>query len=56
MKEYEEKEILRYLTDNIPIIFDVEKKDLKYDTRNINYKIYKYIRELQEEVKQLRKR
>lgn len=56
MQEYERKEIIRYLIDNTPIILDIEKQDLKYDTRNINYKIYKYIKELQEEIKELKKR
>lgn len=56
MQEYEKKEVIRYLIDNTPIILDIENKDLKYDTRNINYKIYKYIKELQEEIKELKKR
>ena len=28
MKEYERHEIIRYLIDNTPIIFDMEKQDL----------------------------
>lgn len=55
MKEYEKEEIIRYLIDNTPMILDLENKELKYDARNINYKIYKYIKELQEEIKKLRK-
>jgi len=56
MKEYERHEIIRYLIDNTPIIFDMEKQDLKYDARSIYYKIYKYIKDLQEEIKELKKR
>lgn len=40
-KEY--KEIMQFLMDHIPIILDLEKQDLKFDTRSIYYKIYKYI-------------
>lgn len=54
MKEYERHEIIRYLIDNTPIIFDMEKQDLKYDARSIYYKIYKYIKELEEEIKKLK--
>ena len=54
MKEYERHEIIRYLIDNTPIIFDMEKQDLKYDARSINYKIYRYIKELEEEIKKLK--
>lgn len=50
MKEYERHEIIRYLIDNTPIIFDMEKQDLKYDTRSIYYKIYRYIKELEKEI------
>ena len=56
MKEYEREEIIRYLIDNTPMIFDVESQDIKYDARNINYKIYRYIKELQDEIKRLKKR
>ena len=31
----------------IPLVVDLEGKDLKYDTKNIYYHIYKYILELQ---------
>lgn len=44
------EEIIRYLIDNTPMIYDIENQDLKYDTRNINYKIYKYIKELEEKI------
>lgn len=54
MKEYERHEIIRYLIDNTPIIFDIEKQDLKYDARSIYYKIYKYIKGLEEEIKKLK--
>lgn len=46
------EEIIRYLIDNTPMIYDIESQDLKYDTRNINYKIYKYIKELEEKLKE----
>lgn len=56
MQEYEKREIIRYLIDNTPMLLDMEKQDLKYDARNINYKIYRYIRELQEEIKKLKEK
>lgn len=42
------REIMRYLIDRIPIILDIEKQELRYDSKNINYKIYKYIHDLKE--------
>ena len=45
-KEY--KEIMQFLMDHIPIILDIEKQDLKFDTRSMYYKIYKYLYELKE--------
>jgi hypothetical protein len=44
----EEREIIRFLIDHIPLVLDLEKQDLKYDTRSIYYKIYKYIYKLKE--------
>ena len=55
MNEYEKEEIIRYLIDNTPMILDIERQVLSYDGRNINYKIYRYIKELQEEIEQLKK-
>lgn len=55
MKDFEKEEIIRYLIDNTPMVLDVEKQELKYDARNINYKIYRYIKELQEEIMRLKK-
>lgn len=55
MKEYEKEEIIRYLIDNTPMVLDIEDNNLKYDAKNIHYKIYKYIKELKEEIKKLRK-
>ena len=46
-----EKEIMRFIQDKIPIILDIESQELKFDTRSIYYKIYKYIYELREENK-----
>ena len=43
MNDYEYKEITRFLLDQIPLILDIEKQDLKFDTKSIYYKIYKYI-------------
>lgn len=54
MKEWEVEEIIRYLIDNTPMVLDMETQDVKYDGRNINYKIYRYIRELREEIKKLK--
>ena len=48
MDKYEIKLIKQYLLDKIPIKLDLKKQDLIYDTRNIHYKIYKYIKELEE--------
>ena len=48
MKDYEKEEIKRYLIENTPMILDLETNDLKYDARSIYYKIYKYIKELEE--------
>ena len=48
MNDYEYKEITRFLLDKIPLILDIEKQDLKFDTRNIYYKIYKYIVKMKE--------
>lgn len=45
-KEY--KEIMQFLLDHIPIILDLDKQDLKFDTRSMYYKIYKYLYELKE--------
>lgn len=42
------REIMRYLQSKIPIILDIEKQDLKFDARDIHYKIYKYIHDLKE--------
>ena len=43
----EREQIIKFLTDNTPVILDVEKQELKYDKTNIYYRIYKYIRELE---------
>lgn len=51
MNSYEIEAIKRYLIDNTPMIFDLETQDLKYDGKDIHYKIYKYIKELEEKVK-----
>ncbi len=52
MQEYEKREIIRYLIDHTPIVLDIEKQDLKYNAKDIHYKIYKYIKELEEKVKE----
>lgn len=51
MDDYKYREIIKYLIDRIPLILDIEKQDLKFDTRDIHYKIYKYIHELKEKKK-----
>ena len=56
MKEYEIEEIIRYLIDKTPLILDIERQALSYDARNIHYKIYRYIKELQEEVENLKRK
>jgi len=55
MKEYEKEEIKRYLIDKTPMILDMADNNLKYDARSIYYKIYRYIKELEEEIKKIRK-
>lgn len=45
--KYLREEVIQFLIDNIPVILDVEKLEFKYDKRNIYYKIYKYIKELE---------
>ena len=42
---------MRYLKDKIPLILDIEKQDLKFDTRDIHYKIYRCLYELKEKKK-----
>lgn len=39
--------MMEFLLDRIPIVVDLDSGDLKYDTKNMYYKIYKYILELQ---------
>ena len=51
MNDVEWKLISEFLINNIPLVLDLGKKDLKYDTRSIYYKIYKYIYELKEKKK-----
>lgn len=51
MKEYEREEIIRYLLEKTPMILDMESQELKYDGRNIYYKIYRYIKMLEEKFK-----
>ena len=47
MNKYEREEIIRFLIDNTPMILDMDKEDLKYDASSIYYKIYRYIKELE---------
>ena len=46
--KYLREEVIQFLIDNIPVILDVEKLEFKYDKRSIYYKIYKYIKKLEE--------
>lgn len=50
MQEYEKEELKRYLINNTPMILDIGDNNLKYDARSIYYKIYRYIKELEEEI------
>lgn len=54
MKESERQEVLKFIKNRIPMYLDLDTFDLKYDTTNIYYKIYKYIKELQEDLKDLK--
>lgn len=47
MNRYDRELIIRFLIDNTPMIIDLTDNQLKYDSRNIYYKIYKYITELE---------
>lgn len=49
--DFEFRIISEFLLDKIPMILDMEKQDLKYDSRNMYYKIYKYILKLRGEIK-----
>ena len=44
------KIIKEYLLSKIPIIVDMDSNDLKYDTKNIYFHIYKYILDLEKKV------
>ena len=56
MQEYEKEELKRYLINNTPMILDIGDNNLKYDARSIYYKIYKYIKELEEEIKKIKEK
>lgn len=43
MEDIEWRLISEFLIDHIPLILDMRNKDLKYDSRSMYYKIYKYI-------------
>ena len=43
MEDIEWRLISEFLIDHIPLILDMKSKDLKYDSRSMYYKIYKYI-------------
>lgn len=49
--DFEFRIISEFLLDKIPMGLDMEKQDLKYDSRSMYFKIYKYILKLREEVK-----
>lgn len=44
------KIIKEYILSKIPIVVDMDGKDLKYDTKSIYYHIYKYISDLEKKV------
>jgi hypothetical protein len=39
--------IMEFILDKIPLVVDLDSGDLKYDSKNIYYHIYKYMLELQ---------
>lgn len=51
--EREEYDIVLFIRDKIPMVFDLETKDLKFDARNMYYRVYKYINYLREKIKEL---
>ncbi len=42
--------IVKFLLDKTPVVLDIDNQVLKYDRYNIYYRIYKYIKELEEEI------
>jgi len=56
MSEYELNDILQQLKDKTPMIYDIEKEDLKYDSKSLYYKAYKSIFKLREENRKLREK
>jgi len=38
-------EMLNFLKSKIPLVLDMESRDLRYDTKSMYYKIYKYIKD-----------
>ena len=49
--DFEFRIISEFLLNKIPMVLDMENQDLKYDSRSMYFKIYKYILKLREEVK-----
>ena len=47
----EREKIISFLKEKIPLVIDLDKQDIKYDKSNIYYKILKYIRELEKNIK-----
>ena len=55
MNEHVKEEIIRYLIDKTPLILDMNSMNIVYDPRDIHYKIYRYIKELQDEINKLKR-
>lgn len=46
--------IISFLRNHIPLIYDMNSKDLRYDTYNMYYRTYKYLLDLIDENKKLK--
>ena len=55
MSENEINDVITFVKDKVPMIYDMEKDDLKYDSRNMYYKTMKCILILKDRVKELEK-
>lgn len=46
-------DIVLFLKEKIPMIYDMDDNELKFKTNNMYYKIYRYIKYLREKIKEL---
>ncbi len=53
MSNEEIKQLMEFLKSKVPLQFDMNVQNLKYDDNSPYYKIYKYILELKEKINKL---